>query len=68
MQPLRAYHEAFVLSSHRGEIFVNPHIKSLRDLRVSFVLTSFMFRVIMSSRSVRDLRVLVRVFSTRFSC
>ena len=52
MQPLRAYHEAFVLSSHRGEIFVDPHIKSLRDLRV------------FCSRSSCS----IRVDTTRFSC
>ena len=42
MQAKRAYHEAMTLSSHRGDFFVNPHIK----LFEIFVLTSCLIRVI----------------------
>ena len=60
MQVQRAYYEASDLSSHRGDFFVNPHIKSLRDLRVSFVLISTRFSTRFSC--------LIRVDTTRFSC
>ena len=60
MQVQRAYHEASDLSSHRGDFFVNPHIKSLRDLRVSFVFISTRFSTRFSC--------LIRVDTTRFSC
>ena len=60
MQVQRAYHKEGDLSSHRGDFFVNPHIKSLRDLRVSFVFISTRFSTRFSS--------LIRVDTTRFSC
>ena len=60
MQVQRAYHKEGDLSSHRGDFFVNPHIKSLRDLRVSFVFISTRFSTRFSC--------LIRVDTTRFSC